>query len=172
MGSCRILPLRFAMTRALPAFFCATMLLSLATSSCDQVQVATAEPLRLVKTFSLLDTVKGNFDHLAIDLKRNLLFLTPEDFKAVLVLDATSGRLIQQIDGIVRPHAVWCRSDVGRLYVTDGGDGSAKFFDGETYWQTARVPLLRDADSIGYDISRNILNVDMGEVMLVKPTPC
>jgi DNA-binding beta-propeller fold protein YncE len=118
--------------------------------------------MRLVQTMSLPETIKGNFDHLGIDLKRNRLFVTPEDFKSVLVLDATSGKLIHRIDGIVRPHAIWYRQDTDRLYVTDGGDGCVKVFDGETYRQTARVPLLKDADSIGYDISRNILYIDNG----------
>jgi hypothetical protein len=44
-------------------------------------------PLRLVQTLAIPPTVKGNFDHFGIDLKRNRLFATPEDSKAVLVFD-------------------------------------------------------------------------------------
>jgi DNA-binding beta-propeller fold protein YncE len=51
---------------------------------------------------------------------------------------------------------------VDRLYVTDGGDGSVRVFDGENYNQVARISLLKDADSIGYDISRKYLYVDNG----------
>ena len=32
--------------------------------------------------------------------------------------------------GIVRPHAILYREDTNRLYVTDGGDGSVKVYDG------------------------------------------
>jgi hypothetical protein len=39
--------------------------------------------------------VKGNFDHFAIDLSGNRLFATPEEYKAVLVFDLKSGKLIQ-----------------------------------------------------------------------------
>jgi DNA-binding beta-propeller fold protein YncE len=119
-------------------------------------------PLHLVQTYQLPGAVEGNFDHLEVDLKRNRLFATPEDFKAVLVFDIDTGKLIHQIDGVVRPHAVLYRSDIDRLYVTDGGDGSVKVYDGESYRQIARIPLLKDADSIGYDISRKYLYVDNG----------
>jgi DNA-binding beta-propeller fold protein YncE len=118
--------------------------------------------LRLVQTYQLPGDVKGNFDHFEVDLKRNHLFATPEDFKSVLVFDIATGELVHQIDGILRPHAVLYRADVDRLYVTDGGDGSVKVYDGDNYRQLARIPLLKDADSIGFDISRHYLYVDNG----------
>jgi hypothetical protein len=120
------------------------------------------EPLHLSQTLAMAATIKGNFDHFGIDLKRNRLFATPEDFKAVLVFDLAQGKLIHQIDGIVRPHAVLYREDTDRLYVTDGGDGSVKVYDGESYRLLERLPLLKDADSIGYDMSRKYLYVDNG----------
>jgi len=118
--------------------------------------------LQLKQTYQLPENVKGNFDHFEVDLKRNRLFATPEDFKSVLVFDIATGKLIHQIDGILRPHAVLYRADVDRIYVTDGGDGSVKVYDGEDYRQLARIPLLKDADSIGFDISRHYLYVDNG----------
>lgn len=88
-------------------------------------------PLRLVQTIQMPAAVKGHFDHFGIDVKRHRLYATPEDFKAVLVFDLDSGKLLRQIDGVVRPHAVLYRADVDRLYITDGGDGSVKVYDGE-----------------------------------------
>jgi hypothetical protein len=128
----------------------------------DPTQPSGPAPLQLVQTYQLPEDVKGNFDHLQVDLKRKRLFATPEDFKAVLVFDIETGKLLNQIDGILRPHAILYREDVDRLYVTDGGDGSVKVYDGESYHQIARIPLLKDADSIGYDISRHYLYVDNG----------
>jgi DNA-binding beta-propeller fold protein YncE len=123
--------------------------------SADQTSGSAHEPLQLVQTYQLSATIKGHFDHFEVDLKRNRLFSAAEDSKAVLVLDITSGKLTHQIEGLVRPHAILYRADIDRLYITDGGDGSVKVYDGETYRQIARIPLLKDADSIGYDISRN-----------------
>jgi hypothetical protein len=119
-------------------------------------------PLRLVQSLAIPPTVKGNFDHFGIDLKRNRLFATPEDSKAVLVFDLAAGKLLQRIEGIERPHAVWYREDNDRLYVTDGGDGSVKVYDANNYKLLDRIALLKDADSIGYDPSRKYLYVDNG----------
>src|SRR5450756_416114 len=124
--------------------------------------IGTGEPLLLKQTFSLPASIQGNFDHFGVDLKRNRLFATPEDFKALLVFDLAQGKLIHEIGGIMRPHAVLFREDTDRLYVTDGGDGSVKVYDGASYQQLERIPLLKDADSIGYDFSRKYLYVDNG----------
>jgi DNA-binding beta-propeller fold protein YncE len=78
-------------------------------------------------------------------------FATPEDSKAVLVFDLAEEKLLQRIEGIERPHAVWYREDTDRLYVTDGGDGSVKVYDANNYKLLDRIVLLKDADSIGYD---------------------
>jgi hypothetical protein len=49
------------------------------------------------------------------------------------------------------PHALLHRQDLGRLYVTDGGPGELKIFDGETYDLIKSVKLLVDTDAIVYD---------------------
>src|SRR6266478_9335939 len=119
-------------------------------------------PLKLIRTFKLPPEVKGNFDHFAIDLKGGRLFATPEDFKAVLVLDVKNGKLIHTIRGIERPHAVLFREDLGHLYITDGEAGDLKIFDSNTYKLLSSVKLLEDADSIGYDPVTKFLYIDNG----------
>jgi DNA-binding beta-propeller fold protein YncE len=121
-----------------------------------------AAPLKLVQTYALAPDVKGNFDHFAIDLKGGRLFATPEDFKAVLVLDVGTGKLIHTIGGIERPHAVLFREDLGRLYITDGEAGDLKIFDSNTYKLLSSVRLLEDADSIGFDPATKLLYIDNG----------
>ena len=121
-----------------------------------------AQALRLVSTFPLPTLGTGSFDHFAVDLKRHRLFATPEEAKMVLVMDAVSGKVLREIDGVQRPHAIVYRADVDRLYITDGIDGSVRVFDGETYKQLARVPVLKDADAVGYDISTKTLYVANG----------
>jgi hypothetical protein len=121
-----------------------------------------SEPLRAVRTIQLPAAVKGPFDHLTVDLTHNRLFVTPEDYKAVLVLDLATGAVIHEITGIARPHAVLYRQDLNRIYVTDGADGAVKTFDGATYRLLHTATLAKDADSIGYDASRKLLYVDNG----------
>src|SRR5215469_2732194 len=121
-----------------------------------------SEPLKLVQSFKLPADIKGNFDHFAIDLKTNRLFATPEDYKAVLILDLRSGKLIHTIRGIEKPHAILYREDLHHLYVTDGEAGELKIFDSTNYALLSTVKLLLDADSIGYDPETKLLYIDNG----------
>jgi DNA-binding beta-propeller fold protein YncE len=121
-----------------------------------------AAPLKLVQTYKLSPEVKGNFDHFAIDLAGNRLFATPEEYKAVLVFDIKTGKLIHKIAGIEKPHAVLYREDLKRLYITDGEAGDVKIVDSVSYAVLSSVKLLEDADSIGYDPATKYLYVDNG----------
>lgn len=127
-----------------------------------KAQAGDTTPLKLVQTFKMPGDVKGHFDHLAVDLKGHRLFATPEDYKAVEVFDLRTGKLIQTIAGIRRPHAVLYREDLNRIYVTDGTVGDLKIFDGKTYNLLKSVKLLLDADSIGYDPATKCLYIDNG----------
>ena len=119
-------------------------------------------PLKLVHTLRFPAEVTGNFDHLSVDLKGHRLFTTPEDYKAVVVFDLNTGKLIHTIEGIARPHAVLYREDLNRIYVTDGTAGDVKIFDGTNYRLLSSVKLLEDSDSIGYDPATKYLYVDNG----------
>ncbi|HKW34557.1 MAG TPA: hypothetical protein VJN92_16220 [Candidatus Acidoferrum sp.] len=119
-------------------------------------------PLKLVQTFKLSPDIKGNFDHFAIDMKTTRLFATPEGYKAVLVFDLQSSKLVQTIRGIEKPHAILYREDLNRLYVTDGEAGELKIYDATSYKLLSTVKLLLDADSIGYDPETKLLYIDNG----------
>jgi DNA-binding beta-propeller fold protein YncE len=135
----------------------------------DQLFEATDAPLKAMETISLGADVKGHFDHFGVDLKHNRLFATAEDSHSVLVLNSVDGKLITAIRGLSRPHAILYREDLNLLYVTDGGDGALKVFDGKTYQQTNTIALAKDADSIGYDASRHYLYIDNGGKDAGKP---
>jgi DNA-binding beta-propeller fold protein YncE len=119
-------------------------------------------PLKVVQKFEMPAAVKGHFDHFGVDLRGNRLFATAEDYKAVLVFDLHTGKLMHTIGGILRPHAILYREDLDRIYVTDGGEGNLKIFDGKSYGLLKSVTLLLDADSIGYDPAAKYLYIDNG----------
>jgi DNA-binding beta-propeller fold protein YncE len=121
----------------------------------------TAEALKPVQK-EALGIGKTKFDHFGVDLVHNRLFATPEDQHEVLVLDIQSGKLITEIKGVAKPHAILYRSDLDRIYVTDGVDGAVKIFDGKTYKPLKTVALAKDADAIGYEPARNLLYVVNG----------
>ena len=73
-------------------------------------------PLHLVQTLVIPPAVNGNFDHLGIDLKRNRLFATPENSKAL-----ATGELFG-IDGKHFLRAITLGYDIGtRVSMTLGG---------------------------------------------------
>jgi hypothetical protein len=120
------------------------------------------EPLSLKESIELPAAVKGAFDHFAVDLTHHRLFATAEDYHAVLMFDTSTGKPAGEISGVGRPHAVLYRADLDRIFVTDGEAGALKIFDGQNYQAIGSVALAKDADSIGYDVSRRYLYVVNG----------
>lgn len=118
--------------------------------------------LKLVAEYKMPATVKGHFDHLAPDLRRNRLFVTAETAHEVLVFNLSSGQYLRAITGIEKPHAVFVRPDLDGIYITDGGAGELKIYNGKTYRLLGSVKLKLDADSIGYDPATHDLYIDNG----------
>ena len=120
----------------------------------------TAGDVKFVRTIVMPDVPKGPYsDHLAVDLATHRLFTTPQAQKSVQVLDYENGKLIHTISGINNPHSILYRSDLNRIYITDGGDNLLRIYDGETYQQIGFIDKLPDADSAGYDAASKILYV-------------
>jgi DNA-binding beta-propeller fold protein YncE len=127
-----------------------------------QLFEVTSSPLKAFQTVSLPAAVKGRFDHFGVDLKHNRLFATAEGYHAVLVFDLVTAEAIAEIRDIPKPHAIYYRDDLDRIYVTDGETGALKIFDGKTYKLLESVALAKDADAIGYEPSRQYLYVVSG----------
>ena len=119
-------------------------------------------PVTLEQTFKLPADIKGRFDHFGIDLKNHRLFATPEDYHALLVIDYRSGKILQTVRGIEKPHAVAYREDSDRIYVTDGEAGVVRVIDGKSYKIIKSVPVQLDADAMSIDPSTKLLYVVSG----------
>ena len=119
-------------------------------------------PVTLEQTFKLPADIKGRFDHFGIDLKNHRLFATPEDYHALLVLDYRTGKILQTVRGIEKPHAVVYREDIDRIYVTDGEVGMVRVIDGKSYKIIKSVAVQLDADAMSIDPSTKLLYVVSG----------
>jgi DNA-binding beta-propeller fold protein YncE len=84
-------------------------------------------PLKLVRRYEFPSDLKTRFDHLFVEVNSHRVFTTPSAAKSVMVFDLKSRKLIHTISGIENPHHLLYREDLNRLYVTDGGGGSARF---------------------------------------------
>lgn len=119
-------------------------------------------PLKLVAKYKMPASVKGRFDHLGVDLRGNRLFLAAESAHEVSVFNLRTGKYLRAISGIRIPHAIFVREDLDRIYVTDGGAGEVRIYDGKTYREIKSVKLKVDSDSIGYDPRTRDLYIDNG----------
>src|SRR6202521_3887067 len=103
-------------------------------------------PLRLLQTIPLPDLAKeGDFDHFAVDLAGNRLFLTAEANNAVVVLDIRANKLIHTIPDLEEPHSMLFLPAAKQLWVIAGG--AAKIYNSDTYALTETVKLTEGADS-------------------------
>jgi DNA-binding beta-propeller fold protein YncE len=119
-------------------------------------------PLRLLQTIPLPDLKDGDFDHFAVDLAGNRLFLTGEANNAVLVLDIRANKLIHTIPDIDEPHSMLYLPAAKQLWVVAGGDGTLRIFDSNTYALTETVKLTEGADSSAYDPAKHLLYIAAG----------
>jgi DNA-binding beta-propeller fold protein YncE len=103
-------------------------------------------PLKLITTIPL-PGFSGDFDHFAVDLKGNRLFLAAEDHKTVEVFDLKSGKSQHSITGFGQPHAILFVPDANRLIVTDGDDfGRVALIDGKSYQIVDSIKLPPGVD--------------------------
>src|SRR5712664_4353551 len=117
-------------------------------------------PLRLLQTISLPDLKTGDFDHFAVDLAGNRLFLTAEANNAVMVMDIKTNKLIHTIPDLEEPHSMLFLPAAKQLWVVAGG--AAKIFDTGTYAPIETVKLTEGADSSAYDPAKHLFYISAG----------
>ncbi len=176
------------------AIFTCTLLFSLAaqaqsaakpTASAAPPSVAAAslhlhggtESLRLHGSTEL-PGYTGDFDHFAVDVKGNRLFLAAEDHGTLEVFDLVTGKHLKTIKGVESPHGILYLAEKNRLIVTDSGAGFSKVFNATTYKVIDTIKLAPGADSMGYDVSGKRMyvvtggkNANMAESFLAKVDP-
>jgi DNA-binding beta-propeller fold protein YncE len=124
-------------------------------------RAAHTTPLKLERSIQL-PGISGDFDHFAVDLKGERLFLVGEDHKSVEVLHLKTGESLHSIKGFGTPHSVLYEPGSDKLYVTDGRDGTVKILRGNNYEVSETIKLVEGADSIGYDRSAQRLFIVTG----------
>ena len=106
-----------------------------------------SSPLRLEKVISIAN-VKGEFDHLAIDLASKRLYVAAEDQQTVEVFDVGAGKHLDAIRLFARPHGLVFLPQTSQLFVADGNDASGKFVDLNGPRVVTRVKTALRADSV------------------------
>ena len=119
-------------------------------------------PLRLLQTIPLPDVKAGDFDHFAVDLGGNRLFLTGEAANAVFVMDTRANKLIHTIADVEEPHSLLYLPATKQLWVVAGGDGTVKIFDGGTYALVETIKVTEGADSSAFDAAKHLFYIVSG----------
>jgi len=122
-----------------------------------------------LKRTIMLEGVTGKFDHFALDRSSNRLFASAAGSHAVEVLDLTSGKIVDTLPGIAKPHGLAWIADNRRLFVADGAKGELVVYAGSPLRRLATIPLSEDADDMVYDEQTKLLYVGHGGTDAANP---
>src|SRR5712671_719164 len=144
--------------------------LAMLASNAASAQSADKEPLQLEAKI-LLGDVRGRIDHMAVDFKRQRLFVAELGNDSVGIVDLPNRKLIHTISGLKEPQGVGYEPSTDMLYVANAGDGSVRLFEGSDYKTTGRIELGSDADNIRVDAAarRVFIGYGSGALAVIDP---
>jgi YVTN family beta-propeller protein len=131
------------------------------TAGGASAQSRDAVPLQLETKIPLGD-VLGRIDHMAIDLKRQRLFVAELGNDSVGIVDLADRKVIGRIPGQKEPQGVGYEPSTDMLYVANAGDGSVRLFEASDYKPAGRIELGSDADNIRIDAASNRVFIGYG----------
>jgi DNA-binding beta-propeller fold protein YncE len=113
-----------------------------------RAQCQTTAPLRLVQTIPL-PNVEGYFDHMAVDVKGQRLFVPGEHQRTIEIVDLRTGTVIHTITGFGGdPRKTVYIPQSNEIWVDDG-DATCKAFSGDSYELIKNIPLS------GHDLDKD-----------------
>src|SRR4051812_44065442 len=130
-----------------------------------------AEPALILEAKILLGDVSGRIDHMAIDPKRQRLFVAELGNNTVGVVDLKERKVVHVIAGLKEPQGVAYVPSSDMLYVANAGDGSVRFFRADNFEPSGQIDLGEDADNIRVDVASNRVFVGYGNGGLAEIDP-
>src|SRR2546430_4096478 len=140
---------------------------------CLVAMVARAEEsvsLKLIKTIPMPD-VKGRFDHFAMDVKGQRLFVAALGNNTVEVFDLKAGKRLRPITGCNKPQGLLYLPKGNLLFVANGGDGRLRIYDCSSFKPLVTIGALDDADNLRYDAKLDRVYVGYGDGALGVVNP-
>jgi hypothetical protein len=119
-----------------------------------------------------LGSISGRIDHLAIDLKRQRLFVAELGNDSLGVIDLTAGKVLRTLTGLSEPQGVAYEPTTDTVYVANAGDGSVRIIRGEDLATVGRIDLGDDADNVRIDAGRKrvLVGYGAGALAIIDPT--
>src|SRR4051794_6416015 len=143
------------------------MALSPAVAEAQQTSNA---PLALDRKIPLGE-VSGRIDHLALDSKRQRLFVAELGNNSLGVVDLAAGKVLRRIADLSEPQGVAYVPFSDSVFVANAGDGSVRVLGGEDLTPTGRIELGDDADNVRLDTahSRVLVGYGKGALAVIDP---
>jgi DNA-binding beta-propeller fold protein YncE len=129
--------------------------------SCNGQESFGTEHLKLEKEI-VLPHVQGRIDHMAYNLKDNILYLAALGNNTVEAVDLKKAVVVKSITGLQEPQGLAYLRGQNELAVASGGTGDCVFIDAKTFAKVAMVHLGDDADNVRYDATENKVYVGYG----------
>ncbi len=105
-----------------------------------RAQSQTSAPLKQIQSIPL-PNVEGYFDHMAVDVKGQRLFIPGEHQRTIEVVDLHAGKVIHTITGFGGdPRKTIYLPETNEIWVDDG-DATCKAFSGDSYELVKNIPL-------------------------------
>ena len=120
-----------------------------------------SSPLRLVASISV-PHISGRFDHSAVDLERQRLFIAGRDANTIEVVDLRAGRHVQSLSGFAQPQGAYYVPFAKKLFVSTRDDGTCKIISGDSLKVTNTIKLSVGANVIAYDPGAKLLYIGHG----------
>ncbi len=108
--------------------------------------------LKLIATIPM-PHVTGRIDHLAIDIKRRIIFVAALGNNTIEVVDIKSKKVIHTIKGLHKPQGIKFIPESNTVIVANGDTGECDIFNAETFQKMYSVKLSGDADNVRLDPS-------------------
>ncbi len=144
-----------------------TPLLSLSSWSAG----AADRPPLVLETNIPLESTGGRIDHMAVDLRRQRLFVAELGNGIVDVVDLAGRKVIARIGGLKEPQGVGYSPKADLVIVASAGDGSVRFYRGEDMAPAGVLQLGDDADNVRIDARSGNLVVGYGKGSLAVIDP-
>jgi len=130
----------------------------------------TAAPLVLEAKIPL-GQVSGRIDHLAVDAKRQRLFVAELGNNSLGVVDLAAGKVLRRITGLSEPQGIAYVPFTDSILVANAGDGSVRVLRGEDLTPISRLELGDDADNVRVDAAHKRVLVGYGKGALAVIDP-
>jgi DNA-binding beta-propeller fold protein YncE len=124
---------------------------------------ARAQSALILESRIRLGDIRGRLDHMAVDLRRQRLFVAELENDSVGVVDFETRETAHLITGLKRPQGLAYVPSADTLFVANGGDGLLRMFEGAQYRALEPLHVGDDADNLRVDPESNLVYVAHGE---------